>query len=88
MRLSDLMHRQVVTESGERLGRIHDVRGELRGDRLVLTGLVVGPRGWLEHLGLRFKDGGGRRHRPSAGAVPWSDVIRLGPEVLVRDQEG
>ena len=88
MRLSDLMHRQVVTESGERLGRIHDLRGELRGDRLVLTGLVVGPRGWLEHLGLRFTDGGGRSHRAAAGAVPWSDVIRVGAEIVVRDPTG
>jgi sporulation protein YlmC with PRC-barrel domain len=82
------MHRRVVTESGERLGRIHDLRGELRGERLVLSGIVVGPRGWLEHLGLRFTDGGGRRHRPSAGAVPWSDVIRVGREIVVRDPKG
>jgi sporulation protein YlmC with PRC-barrel domain len=90
MRLSDLMRRRVVTESGKRLGRIHDVRGELRGSRLVVTGLVVGPRGWLEHLGLHFRNGagGGRKHRGSVDAVAWRDVVRIGPEVVVRDPDG
>ena len=29
MRLGELLGRQVVTESGESLGRVHDVQGEL-----------------------------------------------------------
>ena len=38
MRLSELLNRKVVTESGQRLGRVHDVRGELVGGRLRVTG--------------------------------------------------
>src|SRR5215208_950027 len=38
MRLSELLNRKVVTESGDSLGRIHDVRAELVGGRLRVTG--------------------------------------------------
>jgi sporulation protein YlmC with PRC-barrel domain len=42
MRLSELLNRAVVSESGQRLGRVHDVRGELVGGRLRVIGLVAG----------------------------------------------
>ena len=52
MRLGELLGREVVTESGERLGRVRDVQGELEQGRLRLTGLVAGAPGTLERLGV------------------------------------
>ena len=84
MRLSDLLGVRVATESGELLGRVHDVRAELRPRSVRVTGLVVGRAGVLERLGigaprstlrLRAKD-----------AIPWSAVVRADRRgVVVRD---
>ena len=82
MRLGELNRKRVVTESGERLGRMHDVCGELRGSRLVLTGIVVGPAGFVEHFGLRF----GRKGPLAAAAIPWTAVVRVAKDrIVVRD---
>ena len=51
--LSSLLRREVVTESGRSLGRCYDLRGELSPTSLRITGLCVGRRGLLEHLGIR-----------------------------------
>ena len=48
MRLSELLNRKVVSESGQQLGRVHDVRGELVGGRLMVTGLCAGKLGILQ----------------------------------------
>ena len=42
MRLSELIGLDVHTESGDHIGHIHDVRGELTPRTLKVTGLVVG----------------------------------------------
>lgn len=52
MRLSDLLGVPVETESGERLGRVHDARRELTQRTLWVTGIVVGGAGLLERLGI------------------------------------
>ena len=57
MRLSELIGLPVRTESGENLGRVHDVRGELTPRTLKVTGLIVGRLGVLERWGS------GRRSR-------------------------
>jgi sporulation protein YlmC with PRC-barrel domain len=76
--LSSLQRRKVVTESGESLGHLYDLRGDLRGRTLRVTGLVVGTRGFLEHLGIT---------RRSRTAIPWSDVVRIeGERIVVRDR--
>lgn len=75
--LSSLQGRKVVTESGRSLGRLYDLRGELKPRTLEVTGLVVGERGLLEHLGVvkRVK------------SIPWDDVVRIeGKRIVVRDQ--
>jgi len=41
---SSLQKRKVETESGRPLGRCHDLRGELSGSKLRVTGLCVGGR--------------------------------------------
>jgi sporulation protein YlmC with PRC-barrel domain len=89
MRLSELLNREVVTESGERLGRVHDVRGELVGGRLRVIGLVAGRRGILERYGVGTHGSGGPSQAKVHGhpILPWERVVRVGSEVVVRDSD-
>ncbi len=76
--LSSFQGRRVATESGDELGRCHDLRGELTAGRLRVTGLCVGNRAWLTHLGIRSHD----RHT----VVPWAAMVRIeGKRIVVRD---
>jgi sporulation protein YlmC with PRC-barrel domain len=76
--LSSILRRQVVTDTGRSLGRCYDLRGELSANQLRITGLSVGRRGLLEHLGIR-------EQKPRA-VVPWSSVVRIeGKRIIVRD---
>ena len=85
MRLSDLLGANVVSESGDHLGRVHDVRGELTSRSLRITGLVVGGVGLLERLGLGAP-GSAVRIR-SHDVIPWLDVVRADRRgVVVRDR--
>ena len=75
MRLSDVIALPVRTESGRSLGHVHDVRAEVTGNELRITGLVVGQVGLLERLGLGAPHAAERlRHR---NAVPWSSVVHI-----------
>jgi sporulation protein YlmC with PRC-barrel domain len=86
-RLSVLLDRKVVTESGRSLGRAFDVRGESRSDGFVVIALVVGQRGLLERLGIGNPRRGRRRHKQwDRSTVPWEAVLRLqGGRIVVRD---
>jgi sporulation protein YlmC with PRC-barrel domain len=84
VRLSDVLGLQVTTESGRRLGSVHDLRGELTSRSLKITGLVVGRLGLLERLGV------GAPHsalRLSAhDVIDWQDVLRIDRRgVVVKD---
>lgn len=84
MRLSELLSLEVRTESGEKLGRVHDVRGELTSRSLKVTGLVVGRLGLLERLGFGAPESTDRI-RPR-DAVAWSDVVHADRRgVVVKD---
>ena len=86
MRLSELLNREVVSESGQRLGRVHDVRGELVEGRLRVTGLVAGKLGILERYGVGTLGSGGPGEAKVHGhpIIPWEQVVRVGPKVVVR----
>jgi sporulation protein YlmC with PRC-barrel domain len=88
MRMSELLRREVVDESGRRLGRIHDVRGELVGGRLRVTGLVPATGGILERYGIGTHGSGGPEEAKVHGhsVIPWKDVVRVGQQVVVRDR--
>jgi sporulation protein YlmC with PRC-barrel domain len=74
------MRREVVTESGRKLGHCHDLRAELSEGGLEVTALCVGPSALVEHFGLRAHS----RH----DEVPWSSVLRIeGTRIVVRDEE-
>ena len=87
MRLGELLDREVVTESGERLGRVYDVKGELEEGRLRVIALVAGTPGILERFGIGAKGKGGARRalRHGRAGIPWERVVRVGREVVVRD---
>src|SRR5436305_3137362 len=84
IKASDLLGCVVSTESGRKLGRVHDLRATRAGDGWLLTGLGIGTRGML----TRLTAGGDGAGLPTGGdVVPWQDVIRLGDgEITVRDE--
>ena len=88
MRLSQLLNRSVITESGQRLGRVHDVRAELADGRLRITGLCAGNLGTLERFGIGTHGSGGpgRARVHGHAIIPWERVVRVGSEVVVRDE--
>ncbi len=87
MRLSELLNREVVDQSGRRLGHVHDVRGELVGGRLRVIGLVAGKRGILERYGVGTHGSGGPAQARVHGhpIIPWERVVRVGSEVVVHE---
>jgi sporulation protein YlmC with PRC-barrel domain len=87
MRLSELLNRKVVGESGLQLHRVHDVRGELVDGRLRITGLAAGGPGLLERFGVGTHGTGGPEQAKVHGhpVIPWERVVRVGREIVVRD---
>jgi hypothetical protein len=89
MRLSEIIRSQVVTESGERLGHVFDVRVARRANsspdradqQWRITGVVVGRRGLRERVGFVS----GRRSAPTLDRdfIPWDAILRLDGETLV-----
>jgi sporulation protein YlmC with PRC-barrel domain len=84
VRLSELLGLDVQTESGDHIGRVYDVRGELTPRTLKVTGLVVGRLGLLERLGIGAPNAAERLR--SENLVAWKDVVRADRRgVVVRD---
>ena len=69
MRLTDLQNKDVRTEDGERLGRVHEVHCQ----NGVVIALKVGPGSFIERLTVKTK---GRR-------VPWDRVRKIEKERIV-----
>jgi sporulation protein YlmC with PRC-barrel domain len=85
MRVTHLLGVPVRTESGESVGHVHDIRGELDARSLRVTGIVVGRLGLLERLGL------GAPRTPlrvrTRDVLSWSQVVRADRRgVVVRSQ--
>jgi len=84
--LSDVQRWRVVSESGEDLGRVYDLRADgrpTRGhgvDSASVTTVVYGVAGLLERLGVR---------RGVHCEVDWNDVVALrGDRLVVRVPPG
>jgi sporulation protein YlmC with PRC-barrel domain len=90
MRLSELLNREIVSESEEKLGHVHEVRGELVDGRLLVVGLVAGTLGTLERYGIGTHGSGGPGRAKVHGhpIIPWERVVRVGSKVVVRDDAG
>lgn len=69
MRLSDLRDKEVWSEAGERLGRVHEVHCD--GGRV--TALMCGPSSLIERWTARQR---GRR-------IPWDEVRRVQRDAVV-----
>jgi sporulation protein YlmC with PRC-barrel domain len=83
-RLSQLLGTAVRTEAGRDLGRVHDVRAELRPRSVAITGLVVGKLGFFERLGIGAPESRGPKLRRDV--VQWSAVVRADARgIVVRD---
>jgi sporulation protein YlmC with PRC-barrel domain len=80
MRVSHLEGVRVITEAGERLGRIWELQSpgnrkdEPRRERRPIEQLLCGRLGLLERLGWRER---------SAVVVPWRKVLRWEADALV-----
>lgn len=86
--LTSLRRRKVVTESGRTVGRCYDVRGELDASGLRVTGLVLGRRGFLEHLGIGAQASATSVRVRNADVVPWKDIVRFEEDrIVVRDSD-
>jgi sporulation protein YlmC with PRC-barrel domain len=94
MRLSELLDAVIVSESGEELGRVFDVRVARRAggatDRAdqqwSLRGLVLGKRGLAERFGFHR---GATKPEPvhARDIVEWTDVLRVEDGIVtVRDR--
>ena len=83
-RVSDLLGTKVHTESGRKLGRVYDLRGELTSRSLRITGLGVGGLALLERLGIGAPESADQIR--TTDVIPWSAVIRADRRgVVVRD---
>jgi sporulation protein YlmC with PRC-barrel domain len=83
IRASDLLGCAVRTESGAKLGRVHDLRVERAGDCWRLAGLMVGHRGMLARLT------GGKGESTRAGdIVPWESITRLEDGLITVRHDG
>jgi sporulation protein YlmC with PRC-barrel domain len=84
IRTSDLLGCSVRTESGAKLGRVHDLRVERSEDGWRLAGLMVGRRGMLARLT------GGKGASTLAGdVVPWESITSLQDGIItVRHDAG
>jgi sporulation protein YlmC with PRC-barrel domain len=82
IRASDLIGCELRSESGAKLGRVHDLRAEEADGGWRLVGLVAGRGGLLARLGA----GSGDEAVTKGDVVPWEKVTRLEEgRVTVRD---
>ena len=93
MKLTDLLGATLVTESGERLGHVFDVRvkrdprssRERADQKWKLDALLYGEQGLIARFGLFAA-----RERVSRGRheeLPWSEVVAIAAgQITVRDR--
>ena len=85
--LSSFARRRIITESGRKLGRCHDVRAELLTNALRVTGLVVGRHGRFEHFGIAGQASASSARVRDSDVIPWEAIVRLdGETIVVRDE--
>jgi sporulation protein YlmC with PRC-barrel domain len=81
IRASDLIGCVVRTESGSKLGKVHDLRAHAAGGEWRLTGLIVGAGGMLARL-----TGSNAAAADRDDMIPWEAITRLEDGlVTVRD---
>jgi sporulation protein YlmC with PRC-barrel domain len=87
MRLSELIDRRCVDETGRELGHVFELRAHRRGDRLVIGALLLGRSALLERYGAGHHRPSRGRDEPRVREVPWRDVVRVEDgRIIVREQ--
>jgi hypothetical protein len=93
MRLTDLLGATLITESGERLGHVFDVRvkrdprssPERADQKWKLDALLYGEQGLIARFGLFAARESVSRGRHQE--LPWSEVVAIAAgEITVRDR--
>jgi sporulation protein YlmC with PRC-barrel domain len=83
IRASDLLGCVVHTESGKKIGRVHDLRATTTGADCLLTGLVIARGGMLARFTGRSA-GAGSAH--GGDVVPWQAITHLDDgHITIRD---
>jgi sporulation protein YlmC with PRC-barrel domain len=77
IRASDLIGCVVRTESGERVGRVHDLRARAIDGGWQLDGLIVGRGGMLARM-----TGSGPDPLVRGDVIPWNAITALGSGVV------
>jgi sporulation protein YlmC with PRC-barrel domain len=86
IRASDLIGCDVRTESGEKLGRVHDLRAQESDGEWLLLGIVVGRGGVVARL---VTGATGDDPVRDGRVLPWEAVTRLADgAITVRDEVG
>jgi sporulation protein YlmC with PRC-barrel domain len=81
IRASDLIGCVVETESGERLGRVHDLRASANEGGWQLDGLIIGRGGMIARL-----TGSGPEPTVRGDVIPWNAITALDAGLVrVRD---
>jgi sporulation protein YlmC with PRC-barrel domain len=81
IRASDLVGCVVRTESGKRIGRVHDLRARAIDDGWQLDGLIVGRGGMSARM-----TGSGSDPLVRGDLIPWSAITTLGDGLItIRD---
>jgi sporulation protein YlmC with PRC-barrel domain len=83
IRASDLLGCVVHTESGKKVGRVHDLRAKTTESDCLLIGLIVGRGGMLARL---VSGGGGPGPTHGDDVIPWQAITHLEDgQITVRD---
>jgi sporulation protein YlmC with PRC-barrel domain len=84
IRASDLIGCTVQTESGERIGRVHDLRASAVDGGWQLDGLILGRGGMLARL-----TGSGPDALIRGDVIPWNAITALDEGLItIRDMHG
>ncbi len=84
IRASDLIGCELRTQSGKRLGRVHDLRARSISDGWELEGLVIGRAG----LATRLIGDNGQAPLVKGDVIPWQSVTAIEDGIVtIRDTE-
>jgi hypothetical protein len=72
--------RVVHDRNGTRIGRIHDVRGELNGSELEIVEYLLGAAALWQRIGITALRLIGVPHEPHPKRIPWDQIDISDPE--------
>jgi len=82
LRLQHIVGRRVRDANGKVVGRLHEVKAEVRGDECVITEFHIGPAALLERLGIHASALFGFPHESKPRKIPWNELDLTNPDDL------